>query len=147
MQVKEIISFDEYWNDFRFSHKKPKTNGSLVQMYGDNFYHKDVKSKDWIQEASAHSVTSRTKHIKRDTSANKVLISSNFYYLGDNAVPIPKDYLEICKKGPGMKYRGLDEIGSKFIEWVQVELKAGINGDPINWAEYSTEHRQTRILL
>ena len=147
MQVEEIMSFDDYWNDIRFNYKKPKINGSLVQMYGDNFYHIDVKSKDWIQEPSAHSVITRAKHIIRDTSANKVLISTNFYYLGNNTVQIPEDYLEICKKGPGMKYKDLEEVGPKFIKWVQSHIEKGITGDPINWLEYLPQQNQTKLNL
>ena len=147
MQVEEIMSFDDYWSDDRFNHKKPKTNGSLAQMYGDNFYHIDVKSKEWIQEPSAHSVISKSKHIQRDTSANKVLISSNFYYLGDEAILIPEKYHEICKAGPGMKYKGLNEVGPIFIKWVQSQVKKGITGDPINWSEYLPQHNQTKLNL
>lgn len=147
MQVEEIISFDDYWSDVRFNYKKPKINGSLAQMYGDNFYYTDAKTNDWIQEPSAHSIVSRTKHIKRDTSANKVLISSSFYYLGDNAMAIPEDYIEICKKGPGMKYKDLNEIGPKFIQWVQTNIEKGITGDPNNWSEYLPQQNQTRLIL
>src|SRR4051812_17344850 len=54
MQVEEIITFNQYWADPRFQYKKPIINGSLVQMYGDNFYHQDPNTKRWIQEDSAH---------------------------------------------------------------------------------------------
>lgn len=37
MKVQEILTFDEYWNDSRFEIKKPRLNGSLMVMYGDNF--------------------------------------------------------------------------------------------------------------
>jgi hypothetical protein len=56
MQVTEILTFDEYWEDERFQYKKPVLNGSLIQMYGDNFYHTDKNTGEWIQDQSAHSV-------------------------------------------------------------------------------------------
>ncbi|MFC0668681.1 hypothetical protein ACFSKY_14665 [Azotobacter chroococcum] len=38
MQVSEVLSFDEYWNDARFILKRPNLKGSLKVMYGDNIY-------------------------------------------------------------------------------------------------------------
>ena len=118
-QVEEKITFDEYWSDPRFQYKKPIMNGSLVQMYGDNFYHTNSGGDEWIQEMSAHSVVNKEKHLKNDTGGEFVLIARNYFYLGDNTIPIPEEFIDICKKGPGMKYKGLEEIGSEFIKWVQ----------------------------
>ncbi|WP_339744875.1 hypothetical protein [uncultured Rubinisphaera sp.] len=50
MRVTEILTFDEYWSDVRFKCKSPNLRGSLKQAYGDNIYHRDSKSKDWIQD-------------------------------------------------------------------------------------------------
>ena len=142
MRLDEKLTLDEYWHDSRFEYKKPIINGSLTQIYGDNFYHLD-ENENWIQEKSAHSVIKKEKHSKRDTSGVNVLISKHFYYLGDNAVLIPKAYHEICKKGPGMKYKGLEEIGGEFISWVETNVTLGISGDPINWREYN----QTKLII
>ncbi|MBE7653362.1 hypothetical protein [Tenacibaculum finnmarkense] len=138
MQLTEKMTFEEYWMDSRFTFKKPILNGSLMQMYGDNFYHKNNDSDDWIQEKSAHSVVDKEKHKKRDTSANTVLISSNFYYLGDSSILIPDEFRKLCKKKQGMKYKGLSEIGIQFMDWIQNQkkIKKGISGDPINWNQY-----------
>lgn len=83
MQVQEIITFDQYWKDERFAYKKPVLNGSLVQMYGDNFYHKDEATGNWIQEESAHSIVDKEAHLEADTSGERVLISKKFWYLGN----------------------------------------------------------------
>src|SRR5690606_4234616 len=56
MQLEEKISFQQYWEDPRFQYKKPVINGSLVEMHGDNFYHIDPITRNWIQENSAHSL-------------------------------------------------------------------------------------------
>lgn len=147
MQLEEKLLLDDYWNDKRFQYKKPVVNGSLVQMYGDNFYHKNSQNQNWIQEPSAHSTVQKEKHTKNDTSGEYVLLSKNFYYLGDNSILIPQVYLEICKKGPGMKYKDLDEIGSEFIKWVQENINIGITGDPINWSEYKEIHSQIQLKI
>lgn len=147
MQLEEKLTFDQYWNDPRFQHKKPIINGSLVQMYGDNFYHRDIHTNEWIQERSAHSTVDIKKHIKKDTSADCILLSKNFYYLGNNAVLIPDDCINICKKGPGMKYKDLEDEGDLLVKWLQSNFKKGINGDPINWKEYNNVHNQTTLQL
>ncbi len=41
MQITGKISLEAYWDDERFQYKKPIMNGTLVTMYGGNFYHKD----------------------------------------------------------------------------------------------------------
>lgn len=105
MQVGEKLTFNEYWNDPRFQYKKPIINGTLVQMYGDNFYHQNEEGK-WIQENSAHSLANgmpNLGHLKRDVGGQYVLISTNFYYFGDQAISVPKEFVrdvfvmdEIC---------------------------------------------------
>lgn len=149
MKVEEIITFNEYWNDERFRYKRPIINGSLVQMYGDNFYHTNEQSGEWIQEPSAHSTVNKERHTETDTSADSVLISRNFYYLGDNSVEIPYDFSIFCKKGPGMKYKDLEEMGEEFISWITTNpnIEKGIGGDPINWNEYESEHNQTSLQI
>jgi len=101
MKVSEKISFQGYWDDRRFSLKKPLRNGSRVQMLGDNIYHKDEIGY-WIQEDSHHSNPDGTPNIvnlKRDTgNSDQVLISRYFLYFGSQA-----------------KFVDLDSIGYKRI--------------------------------
>lgn len=140
MQVDEIISFNDYWRDPRFQYKKPVVNGSLVQMYGDNFYHQDKGTKKWVQSDSAHSLQGgkpNKDHIKVDTGGKNVLISKTFYYFGDHSVPIPKKYLEVCSEGRSMKGPGIPlNVADQFIQWVKDGFEPGIHGDPINWKEH-----------
>ncbi|NIF07101.1 hypothetical protein F3J23_16815 [Chryseobacterium sp. Tr-659] len=136
MKITEIIPFESYWEDPRFQYKKPTVNGSLVTMYGDNFYHK-VGDK-WIQENSAHSNSNGSvndKHLKTDIEGKNVLISDSFYYFGNNALKIPNEFLEACHTGIGQKIVP-ESITDKFIEWL-INHKKGINGDPINWKQHS----------
>jgi hypothetical protein len=88
MKVTEITTFDKYWTDPRFGFKKALRNGSLLMMVGDNIYHKGRTSETWIQEDSHHSNpdgTPNTKNVMTDTSSEKVLISTHFYYFGRKA--------------------------------------------------------------
>lgn len=137
MRVEEKLTFNEYWKDQRFQNKKPQVNGSLVQMYGDNFYHQDFKTNQWIQEDSAHSFPTglpNPGHIKKDTDGKYVLISKTFCYLGDKSILIPEKFWDICSNGRNMKGPSIDEKNAeKFIKWVLGKYEVGIHGDPINW--------------
>lgn len=137
MQVEEKVTFNDYWEDSRFQYKKPILNGSLVQMFGDNFYHQDPKTKEWIQENSAHSLETglpNLGHIKKDTDGKYVLISKTFYYLGEKSILIPEKFRDVCSNGRNMKGPSIDiKNAEKFIQWVQSKYEPGIHGDPISW--------------
>ncbi len=140
MRLEEKLSFNDYWNDIRFQNKKPIIDGSLVQMYGDNFYHQDLENKQWIQENSAHSMADgnvHQKHLERDVSGEFVLISQIFYYFGDRAPKIPDEFLAICNEGRNMKSISIPNVvGEKFIQWLQSNHHIGIHGDPICWSKH-----------
>ncbi len=140
MQVEEKTTFNDYWNDPRFQYKKPVINGSLVQMYGDNFYHQDTKTEEWIQENSAHSLengNANQRHLEVDTGGKTVLISKTFYYFGDNAVNIPKQFWQVCSEGRSMKGPSIPiKTADRFIQWLQNVHDIGVHGDPINWKQH-----------
>jgi hypothetical protein len=92
MRVTEKMSFDEYWNDPRFLCKRPVMNGSTKKLYGDNIYHHD-ENGNWKQEDSHHSKEDgevNQDNLTKDTGAtDQVLISSEFFYLGDKMLTLP----------------------------------------------------------
>jgi hypothetical protein len=139
MKVEEILPMEKYWDDERFQYKKPVVNGSLVQMYGDNFYYKK-KSGKWVQVNSAHSLEGgkvNRKHLEVDTGGKNVLISKAFYYFGDKAIAIPERFREICNKGRNMKSASIPiSVAGKFIQWLESKHKVGIHGDPIDWKKH-----------
>lgn len=113
-------------------------NGTLVTMFGDNFYHKDVNGK-WIQEDSAHCKldgTCNSEHLKKDTGGNNVLISEHFYYFGDKSPKIPSELLEICHTTQGQK-KLTSQLATDLLNWITANFKTGIHGDPLNWNEYN----------
>ncbi len=138
MKVSEIIAMENYWNDPRFKGKKPIINGSLILMYGDNFYHKDSEGK-WVQEDSAHSNfdgTPNMRHLKVDTGGKNVLISNYFFYFGQNAPALPSNLKSICHTTVGQKKLSIAE-GDEFINWLTSQYSLGILGKPINWLIYN----------
>jgi hypothetical protein len=137
MRVDEIITFDQYWNDPRFQYKKPVLNGSLVQLYGDNIYHKDVATGKWIQEDSAHSTShdvTNQAHLEADTSGERVLISKHFYYFGDQAIKVPDEFLSVCSEGRNVKSIAIPvKDADGLVTWLAKNHDNGIHGDPIDW--------------
>lgn len=103
-KVSEILTFDKYWNDSRFSKKKPVMNGSLKKLYGDNIYHHDVNG-NWIQEDSHHTNNDGTinpYNLKRDTgTTDKMLVCNEFVYLGKSMINVPDEYDSCIYKGRG----------------------------------------------
>jgi hypothetical protein len=136
MRVDEIITFDNYWNDVRFAYKKPLVNGTLVQMYGDNFYH--TENGVVIQENSAHSRKDGTEnkgHKRKDVDGKKVLISKYFYYFGDACVDIPAQFKSIIGAPRPIKSSNIpDDVKEPFINWLDSNYQQGILGDPISWS-------------
>lgn len=140
MQIEEIIPMNDYWNDPRFQFKKPVINGSLVQMYGDNFYHMDELTNNWIQSDSAHSLKNglpNNGHVSKDTGGENVLTSQTFCYFGDECPLIPEEFLDVCSEGRDIKSKSIPEpVANDFIEWVGRNYEFGIHGDPISWSRH-----------
>lgn len=96
MQVSEKLTFEEYWEDDRFQHKKPIMNGSLLQLYGDNIY--CAKDGQWKQLDSHHSHedgSTNYLNLNKDTSQNSVLISNLFYYFGCSPIELPDEFKDV----------------------------------------------------
>lgn len=109
MEVTAKMAFDEYWNEPRFALKRPLRNGSLKMAVGDNIYHRGPDG-DWIQADSHHSHPDGTpdqSNIEVDTNSDAVLLSSNFYYFGSAAPPIPASILADIGFTNGRSHRKL----------------------------------------
>lgn len=134
MYVTEKLTFQEYWDDSRFEYKKPIMNGSLMQMYGDNIYHFDNESGEWMQKNSHHSLPNGTvngHNLERDLSGKYVLISEHFYYFRKSAVEIPEKFKsELCTPTQGHKNVDKD-LALKFIDWLSKNYRPGRHDDPL----------------
>lgn len=97
-KVSEVLTYDQYWDDLRFSQKKPVMNGSRKKLYGDNIYHHGLGG-EWIQEDSHHSNndgTANLYNLERDTNTtDHVLVCNEFIYFGESMIDLP-DAFEYC---------------------------------------------------
>lgn len=139
MKVTERLTFQEYWEDKRFSYKKPVLNGSKKQIHGDNIYYNN--GNNWIQLDSHHSLYEgqiNEGNLKQDLSGEYVLISDYFVYLGNNYLKVPEKFLEICPNKTTRDYFTVqnEDLANEFIELILNNYDLGLNGKPINWKEY-----------
>jgi len=132
MKVSEKLTFDQYWNDYRFSFKKTVMNGSLVQMYGDNIYH-HAEDSTWHQTDSHHAKEDGSINminLRKDTSGIYSLISNEFFYFGEACIEIPTNITKhICWDRQGFKYVD-DEPALELINILYQSYKPGRLGNP-----------------
>lgn len=140
MEVGEKLTFDEYWNDARFQRKKPDRRGSLKYRYGDNVYHRSPDG-GWLQEDCRHSLDDgqpNPDHIRRDTSADAVLVASRFTYWGGEGPLLPAELrdwegLDLGNPGRDHTYKPYPpEMIQAFVRWIE-QLPAGYQAPPIDW--------------
>lgn len=137
MRVTEIVDFCAYSEDPRFQKKKPFRFGSRKQSCGDNIYFRHADDADWEQLDSFHTNNDGTPnqdHIARDTSVDRVLISSDFVYFGGYGPEFPKHLRkDICKEGIGRKRITEEKIIEKFVHWIRALGEAGYISAPFEW--------------
>lgn len=108
LRVTDTLSFSEYWNSPIYFDKRPVRNGSRRMMVGDNVYHRDDASHTWVQADSHHSNpdgTPNPDNIEHDTKADRVLVSSHFFYFGRKAPVVPVELLKAIGYRNGRNYR------------------------------------------
>lgn len=140
MNVEEILTYDEYWNDLRFARKRPKLHGSIKQQYGDNIYHRNSRG-EWVQVDSRHSQADGSPnlgHVARDTKANAVLISREFCYFGARGPVIPDQFrtgygMDLVHGTQSHRCNFPDDMRDRVIMWICEDLPAGLQADPRDW--------------
>jgi len=138
MKITDKLSYQEYWSSTTFQIKKPNLTGSIVQMYGDNIYHKD-ENDIWLQSDSHHSFENgilNEANLMRDLSGEYVLVSDHFYYFGENHIKIPKKLIPVCCKSRDYEKKTNLMLATELINWMGENYLLGIHGDPINWSGY-----------
>ena len=151
MRISRKLTFNDYWNDLEFRVKIPARNGSRRLQVGDNIYHQDPISNEWLQEDSHHSYPDGSPNpynINNDTQTNSVLVSDNFFYFGREAVKIPQDLLDKLGYGNPRSHRRFrsSEPANALVQWINSTYQKQANqviSDPFDFeytsARYSTQ--------
>lgn len=141
MRVTEALTWDEYSTDPRFRQKQPFRRGSRKQSCGDNIYWRDTPAAAWQQRDSFHSRpdgTTDPRHVARDTSVNRVLISDDYVYVGGEGPAIPDALRDesgrpLCKEGVGESKFTDAAVVSAFVAWIAGLGHLGFQGVPFEW--------------
>ena len=131
MRVEETLSFDEYWEDERFRCKRPVFNKGVMHMYGDNIYHH--VGEEWMQEFSHHSMPDGSinyVNLDRDTQTDRVLISQDYYYFGNNAIDMPQRFETLIRKGRNHIVCKDEAVINNFISYIRETCDRRIYGIP-----------------
>lgn len=145
MRVCETLRFSEYWSDPRFEKKKPNLYGSYRMACGDNIYC-PIDGGGWKQLNSYHSQEDGTgfqKHIRRDTSVDRVLISNDYVYFGAEGPEIPQALKEsgIVLSGRGRKKIEDVAIIAEFEQWLEGLGVKGYQGRPFDMVEAARKRK------
>ena len=142
MRVTQTASFNDYWQATEFFDKRPVRNGSSAMMVGDNIYHRSPEDSPWSQLDSHHSNpdgTTNEANLAKDTSADRVLISRDFYYFGKLAPTVPSKILNGLGYKNGIGHRKYDlERASKLLCWVRDEHPGDhnlVSSDPFDFEQ------------
>lgn len=143
MVVTADITFDDYWSDTAFAQRRPKRNGSLKKLVGDNIYHRDAIDTPWQQEDSVHSLQDGQQcalNTTHDTRVNRVLLSNRFIYFGSAAALVPQGVRNAMNYPKNSRdYRIFDaEAARPLINWLEPQLIVRPNvvvADPIDFVK------------
>jgi hypothetical protein len=126
MRLSEpAMDFDEYYRDPRFRSKKARDK-SWKGRCGDNIYYRDDTQR-WKQARAFHHTTPEDK--KRDTRYPRVFISDYFFYFGENAPVLDKQFASLVRIGRGCEYH-YDETVLAFVKWLERRYRPGLHGLP-----------------
>jgi Nucleotide modification associated domain 2 len=142
MQVDAAMTFGEYWADPRFARKHPDLSASRKLAFGDNIY-SPGEGGGWRQLDSHHSLHDgkpNPVNIVADTKTNRVLVSRNHIYWGDDGPMVPTelrsfgdDQEDICCKTQGHRCCFGSDLVAATACWLMGFEDRGLQGRPADW--------------
>ncbi len=156
MQITEKLTYNEYWNNQRFTGKIPDFSiEDYIQQLGDNIY-KPIDD-DFEQIYSLHSREffdnddAWLKQKKEDLQGKYVLISEreHYFYFGKDSVKLPTSQLiDLLYCNIGYKCIADPKVPQEFLDFI-VELKkqdkTGFISQPENWPKDDDSYLQCLI--
>lgn len=127
MEVNEVLSYTEYYQDIRFSRKIPKQLKDCVIRCGDNIYEPNGNGS-YVQRPNIHHSAKEKDH---DLGGKNVLIATNFVYFGSLSIDLPEELAEL-KVLRGHKSNFDQSTINCFIEYMGSQPR-GVCGKPTKW--------------
>ncbi|MGH8461068.1 MAG: hypothetical protein ACRESS_05635 [Stenotrophobium sp.] len=127
MEVHEDpIHMNAYFNDLRFSAKKPNLRGTWEQRCGDNFY-SQAADGSWKQHRNRFHLD--TMYLAKDTRNPYVFVSKRFWYFGSKLVTVPPQFHSLVGQR-GIRVNHAPDLSYRFQKWVQSNYEPGIAARP-----------------
>lgn len=123
--ISRIISIADYSASTEYRNKVPKKTSDPSSRRGDNIY-KNNSDGTWTQLSNSFHGIDEMDH---DLGGVNVLVCSEFWYFGINAIEIPNEFQILVKKGPKYKKNTNVPKALKFIEYIKTET-TGLRGSP-----------------
>jgi hypothetical protein len=117
MKVTEKMTMQEYdaYCKTQLPNKVPEwTHAHHRRRLGDSIYDYSTSTIPSMRPG-VHGVGNRTN----DLSGGFTLLSTHFFYFGENAVELPKDLKGIVRQGRGHRSSKNDSYRAQFLEWVE----------------------------
>jgi len=128
MRITNKMSMEDYdtFCKKNYPEKIPDwDSGDYKKRIGDCIYYDFSDPSNPKIRKAVHT----EKNMKTDLGGQCALLSTDFYYFGNNPEPLPNNLKGIIKQGQSHRSTSNDEYADDFIEWIR-KRKKGINGDP-----------------
>ena len=142
MKITGKLPFSKYWSDPRYQVKKPEVGSSdLRKQFGDNIYEPIPNSSKFKQ---LPNMCHCEENIERDLGSLQVLLSTDFYYFGADAIILPEEIRPSVPKGQsGNGTETKDEAKiMKFLAYMEANYSKGIISHPTEWDENDTSWKE-----
>jgi hypothetical protein len=147
MKVEKILSMEEY---DRFAlecwpYRIPNTDSPNVkERLGDCIY--DFSGGIPRQRKGVHDEGNR----ETDLGGCNVLLSWDFYYFGNEAVPLPPNLMDICHQTQGHKSDSNAPFFQPFVDWIRRQgwMPTHLYGQPdfqIDWRDGDSRYKSCRV--
>lgn len=139
MHVESVLSLREYDEQAptEWPYRIPDVGSlDLSERLGDCIY--DYSQRTPKQRPSVHGPA----NVETDLSGENVLISRDFYYLGNRAIKLPDYLLPLCHQTQGHRSGSNDPYFDCFVSWLRnLKLTPGQHAWPdfiVNWSAASS---------
>ena len=116
MRVEKVLLLKDYDQQAasNWPHRIPKVQSAdLSERLGDCIY--DYSSGNAVQRSSVHGLGNEIT----DLAGLNVLISNDFYYFGNRAIPLPNCLLPICHQTQGHRSDSNAPYFDQFVSWLR----------------------------
>lgn len=118
MRVREVVPYQTYWERYPSKRPSPRTP---ISKRGDNIWHRD-RSGVW---RGVRGALHDDRHRDRDLRGENALVSSEFYYFGRDAIPVPEEFVSMLATTQGHRNTHDEALITRFWHWLSHTAPSG----------------------